>query len=110
MELPTVHNMYRHSESGEREVIYPLLEKDSFRLEKIVSYGQVTPAGQWYDQDREEWVLLLKGTAVIRFDPGGCVTLAEGDFLTIPAHHKHRVESCSFDAVWLALHYVVKAA
>jgi len=108
MELPTVRNIYQHPESGEREEIYTLLEKDGFRLEKIVSYGQATPMDQWYDQDKDEWVLLIKGSAVIRFAPGGCMTLTEGDFLTIPAHRKHRVEQCSRDAVWLALHYAIE--
>ena len=49
--------------------------------------------------------MLVQGTAVLRFDPGGEAALKSGDFLLIPANTRHRVESASSDAVWLALHF-----
>lgn len=55
-------------------------------------------------QNQPEWVMLVRGTALLRFDPGGDIPLKTGDFLTIPAHSRHRVESVSSDAVWLALY------
>ena len=32
----------------------------SIRVERIVSNGQVTPEGEWYDQDLDEWCLRAK--------------------------------------------------
>lgn len=105
MNLPSVSNMCQPMPDNEGlEKSYSLVSSKALELEKIVSYGQATAAGQWYDQTHDEWVMLVKGTAVLRMDPGGFLTLNAGDFLTIAAHHKHRVEQCSADAIWLALH------
>ena len=75
------------------------------KLERIVSNGEASEPGFWYDQDDDEWCALIKGQACLKFEGGGSVELSEGDALTIPAHCKHRVASVSQDAVWLALHY-----
>ena len=86
----------------------PLLRSATCRLERIVSIGHATPAGEWYDQDRDEWVALLQGRAGLRFaDEDGARTLGPGDFLWIPAHRRHRVEWTSRrpPAIWLALHF-----
>ncbi len=75
---------------------------------RIVSTGQATPEGEWLDQDDNEWVLVLSGSAVISFagdaDPK---PLRPGDHLHIPAHVRHRVEQTDLKqpTVWLALHY-----
>jgi cupin 2 domain-containing protein len=90
------------------ELIENLVENDEFRLERIVSTGHVTPAGEWYDQDSDEWVVLLTGAARLLFEaPNEVVTLKPGDHLKIPAHRKHRVEWTDPDkpTVWLALHF-----
>ncbi|CAM3210862.1 cupin domain-containing protein [Shewanella violacea] len=31
---------------------------DKILIERIVSKAHVTPEGQWYDQDRSEWVMV----------------------------------------------------
>ena len=80
----------------------------NFRLERIVSAGQATPPGEWYDQDTHEWVALLTGGAGLRFeDEAEPRVLRPGDYLLIPAHRRHRVEWTDPEAptVWLALHY-----
>jgi len=87
------------------ETFHALLDLPGMRLERIVSNGQAGPEGFWYDQNNPEWVMLVRGEAVLRFDPGGDVPLKAGDYLMIPANTRHRVESVSTDAVWLALHY-----
>lgn len=90
-----------------RETIEALLETPGLRLERIVSYGQATPAGQWYDQPQDEWVVLLRGSAVLRFEPEvEPISLQPGDWLLIPAHARHRVEwtDPSQPTIWLALH------
>lgn len=74
-------------------------------VERIVSEGQSTPPGQWYDQAWAEWVMVAKGAAEIVFDnPAGEERLGEGDWLLIPAHRRHRVSYTAPGTVWLAVH------
>jgi cupin 2 domain-containing protein len=103
---PKVSNLFDPRPEGEvGEKIIPLIQRDALQLESIVSHGQPTEENFWYDQPRAEWVLLTQGKATLGFDGGGIVELKAGDYLLIPAHAKHRVESCSEDARWLALHF-----
>jgi cupin 2 domain-containing protein len=91
-----------------KEIFEVLLETKDFRLERIISAGQATPPGEWYDQDIQEWVVLLRGGAGLRFeDEPEPRILSPGDHLLIPAHRRHRVEWTDPEAptVWLALHY-----
>jgi cupin 2 domain-containing protein len=95
-------------ESKRQEIVETLLEADRFRLERIISTGQATPAGQWYDQERNEWVALLSGSAGLHFEGEREPRVMKlGDHLIIPAHVRHRVEWTDPDhePVWLALHY-----
>jgi len=90
------------------EFFETLAETGSFMLERIVSTGQSTPPGEWYDQDLDEWVALLTGSATLRFqEPDEVVTLAPGDWLLIPAHRRHREEHTAKDSesIWIALHF-----
>lgn len=90
------------------ELIEQLLTGGDFRLERILSTGQSTPPGEWYDQDQSEWVILLRGAARLRFEEGNeIVELSPGDYVDIPAHCRHRVEWTAPDraTIWLALHY-----
>ena len=81
------------------EIFQVLLETGVFRLERIVSGGQATPPGEWYDQDTHEWVALLTGGAGLRFeDEAEPRVLGPGDYLLIPAHRRHRVEWTDPDA------------
>jgi len=85
-----------------------LVDSGRVRLERIVSTGHTTSAGQWFDQDTNEWVAVLRGRARLRFeDEAELRTLGPGDFLLIRAHRRHRVEWTDPDepTVWLALHY-----
>jgi len=94
--------------SARREVFDTLLETTSFRLERILSSGEATPPGDWYDQDTNEWVVLLRGSAGLLFEGEPAVrVLSPGDHFLIPAHRRHRVEWTDSKAktVWLALHY-----
>src|SRR3954447_24913655 len=75
-----------------------------FRLLRILSTGQATPPGEWYDQTEDEWVVLLQGSAVLRFEDPSCeLELSPGDHLLIPAHRRHRIEKTDPDmpSVWL---------
>ena len=86
------------------EVFQSLFADPGCRVERIVSHGHASARGDWYDQDGDEWVVLLAGTAALRFEGGDEVELKAGDWITIPAHRRHRVESTSTDALWLAVH------
>jgi cupin 2 domain-containing protein len=89
------------------EIVGEILRTDAFRIERIVSRGQASPPGFWYDQERDEWVLLVKGSASLRFDDGREIALAPGDHLLIPRRVRHRVERTDPDGetVWLAVHF-----
>ena len=90
------------------EVFQEIIHGDRFRLERIISFGQATPAGKWYDQEQHEWVVLLSGAAALRFEGEDALRLLHpGDFVNIPAHTRHRVEWTNQQqhTVWLALHY-----
>ena len=89
------------------EFFETLVDHDGVRVERIVSRGHATSAGQWYDQERHEWVLLLAGAARLVFADGREVRLAPGDWLEIPARQRHRVAwtDPQQDTVWLAVHY-----
>ena len=102
--LPEVHSLDPAGDPRQGESIVELLHGLRFRAESIVSRGEASPPGFWYDQDLPEWVALLKGTASLEFEDG-TLPLKGGDWLTIPAHLKHRVAATSADATWLALHY-----
>lgn len=88
------------------EVFEPLLQKESCLIERIVSTGQTTPPGEWYDQARDEWVVLLQGEARLAYADGTEITLAAGDSVLIPAHCRHRVDYTSTEppCLWLAVH------
>jgi len=78
------------------------------RIERIVSHGQASPPGYWYDQEEHEWVMLLEGGATLRFEDGDrLLRLAPGMHVHIPAHARHRVEWTAPDrrSVWLAVFY-----
>ncbi len=90
----------------EAERFDPLIPDRGVLIERIASTGQTTPEGEWYDQDRDEWVILLQGEAVLAYADGRTLRLRPGDHVLIPAHEKHRVEKASADppCIWLAVH------
>ncbi|MGA7782993.1 MAG: cupin domain-containing protein [Paraburkholderia sp.] len=96
---------------GTGERVDTLVGQPGVVIERIVSTGQASPAGFWYDSARDEWVVLLSGAARLEFeDIDGSPRLHEmrpGDYLLIEAHCRHRVAWTheSEPTVWLAVHY-----
>lgn len=91
-------------DSGSAEWVRTLLSgKGALRMERIVSCGQVTPEGAWYDQDEDEWVVVLEGEAVLQYADGRELTLRRGDHVLLPRREKHRVAYTSCPCIWLAL-------
>jgi cupin 2 domain-containing protein len=90
------------------ELTETLLKSEHVRIERIISRGHASPEGFWYDQPQQEWVVLLTGSARLRFaDTVEPIELQAGDFLLIEAGRKHRVESTSAEehSIWLAIHF-----
>jgi cupin 2 domain-containing protein len=90
------------------ERIDVLLDTAAVRLERIVSVGHATPAGEWYDQARDEWVVVLRGRARVRIEgEAEDRALGVGDHLLLRAHVRHRVEwtDPTEPTVWLAVFF-----
>jgi cupin 2 domain-containing protein len=90
------------------EVFEEIAATEGCRIERIISKGHGSPGHFWYDQDQNEWVILLQGRAALRFDGmRDLVELGPGDYVKIPAHKRHRVEWTDSEqpTIWLAVHY-----
>lgn len=92
----------------EGEHFATLLQRPGLRIERIVSHGESSPPGFWYDQPHGEWMALVAGRARLRFeDEAAARELAPGEHLDIAPHRRHRVEwtTPAEPTVWLAVHY-----
>ena len=90
------------------ELVTTLLETAGVRIERIVSNGHASPEDFWYDQEQDEWVMVLRGAARLRIkDEEQPIEMKPGAFVNIPAHTKHRVEWTAPDepTIWLAVYY-----
>jgi hypothetical protein len=109
-EAVTAGNLYSKIPAAfSKEIFDVLLETKHLRLERILSDGQATPAGEWFDQGGDEWVILLEGKAGLLLEGEHRVrVLAPGDYILIPARRRHRVEWTDPEGktVWLVLHYI----
>jgi cupin 2 domain-containing protein len=84
------------------------MSSPGLRIERVVSRGQASPAGFWYDQAQDEWVIVLAGSALVMFEGESAATrMAPGDHVHIPAHRRHRVEWTDPEqaTIWLAVHH-----
>ena len=92
---------------SEEEQIERLVGGPDFRIERVVSTGQASPPGVWYDQSDDEFVVVLAGAARLCFEEGErSLDLRPGDWVEIPAHVRHRVEWTQADppTIWLTVH------
>ncbi|MBL4781125.1 MAG: cupin domain-containing protein [Porticoccaceae bacterium] len=94
-------------ETLDRELVETLVDNKDLCIERIVSKGHTSPAAGWYDQPKNEWVIVLVGGATIVFANETEISLTAGSYIDIPAHTKHRVSWTDPDCetVWLAVHY-----
>jgi len=91
-----------------QEHVEELLCRSGFAVERIVSTGQASPPGFWYDQETAEWVVLLSGAAELQFeDETSPRKMQPGDWINIAAHRRHRVNwtDPAQPSIWLAIHY-----
>lgn len=103
-----VNNLFENiPPPGPDERFDALAEGPGVLVERIVSRGHASPADGWYDQPRDEFVVLLRGAARLEFEDGERLALGPGDWLNIAAHRRHRVAwtDPEQDTVWLAVHH-----
>ncbi len=92
------------TDAAPAEVFETLHEQSGVKIERIISHSAASPEGFWYDQDLDEWVIVLQGDATLQIHPDRTVHLKTGDHLFLPAHQKHRVARTSALTLWLAVH------
>lgn len=99
-------------EARRDEVTEVLAGGPGVRVERIVSHGQASPPGFWYDQAEDEWVAVLSGRARLEFADGSLREMAPGDFVLLPAGLRHRVAwtDPAQPTVWLAVFWRPQAA
>ncbi|MDD3089977.1 MAG: hypothetical protein PHT95_08570 [Candidatus Omnitrophica bacterium] len=104
-----VKNIYKRlPDAGKTEIFEKLFDKKGVRIERITSFGQSTPKGEWLKEKKNEWVILLMGRAKIRFrKKRKGILLAPGDHVFIPSGCEHRVDRTSLreKTLWLAVHF-----
>ncbi|WP_043460576.1 cupin domain-containing protein [Azohydromonas australica] len=108
MNLPAAANLFVSMPGpSAQEQFLTLLKRGGVRIERIVSQGHTAPAEGWFDQDEDEWVLVLEGAGRLLFEDGCELELRRGDHVDIPAHVRHKVTWTDPDrpTVWLAVFY-----
>lgn len=100
------NNLLQNIPTSDDEIFETILQNKSVKIERIISSGQTTPENFWYDQEEDEFVLVVQGEAKIAFEDREIV-LKVGDYVNIPAHTKHKVTYTSKDeeTIWLAIFY-----
>jgi cupin 2 domain-containing protein len=90
------------------EIFETIISSETISIERIISKSHRSPEGFWYDQEKNEWVILIKGAARIRFEnQEEPIHLKPGDHIHIPAHCRHRVEWTDPDCAttWIAVFF-----
>jgi len=103
------HNLYSGAPAElPNEWSESLLENKHVRIERIISEGHASPTDFWYDQETEEWILLLSGAARLRLEGHELIELRPGSYLTIAPHQRHQVEWTDPQqrTTWLAIHHL----
>ncbi|NOX99905.1 MAG: cupin domain-containing protein [Verrucomicrobia bacterium] len=93
-------------EEGAVEVVEEIAEfaQGAVRIERIISGGQASNENFWYEQEEHEWVMLVRGQARLMIEgQEEALEMKAGDHIELPAKLRHRVESVSQDALWLAV-------
>ena len=90
-----------------QEIFQDIISNDNIKIERIISKGHKSKEDEWYNQEKDEWVMVIKGNATLTFEDAEDVDLGEGDYINIPAHMKHRVSwtDAKVETIWLAIHY-----
>ncbi len=89
------------------ELFEEIISNEDVKIERIISWGHCSAKDEWYDQEKNEWVILLQGEAVLSFENEDDVRLKNGDYINIPAHKKHKVSWTlpNSETIWLCIFY-----
>ncbi len=89
------------------EIFEDIIKTDNLKIERIISNGHTSPKTGWYESEQNEWVIVLKGKAVLSFENSEDVKLNAGDYINIVAFTKHKVSWTlpNAETIWLAIHY-----
>ena len=102
----SLYNLFTHLPPDDGAEHFDILHSTpGVKIERIVSRGQSTPPGEWYDQPHDEWVVLLTGEAGLLIEGHDTITMRQGDYVFLPAHCRHRVEwtAPQCESIWLAV-------
>lgn len=89
----------KHPAQGEENFL-TLFQNGSIRIEGIRSHHKTL--GQIYNQNEDEWVLLVQGKGVLKIQET-LLELKSGDYIYIPRHTPHQVVSTDEDTVWIGI-------
>ena len=106
MELKNIFSNIPKSLSD--ELFKELVSSENCKIERIISKGHKTEEGKWYNQDKNEFVIILKGNAELLFKENNkTIKMKEGDYINIPPRTKHRVTKTdpNKETIWLTIHY-----
>jgi cupin 2 domain-containing protein len=100
----------KNIQSKDQEVFESLLNTSDIRVDRIITLKPYDKSGKWYDQETNEWVLLMQGEAELEFEDDEKIALKSGDYIFIPAHKKHRINYSSSEpkCIWLAIYGELK--
>lgn len=91
-------------QAGEEELFDVIQKGTNYRIERIVSAGHSSPEGFFYDQENDEWIMLVQGEATLEME-GKYVEMKAGDYMFVPKNCKHRIEKTSIapTCIWLCI-------
>lgn len=101
-------NFFEQKEVGNgKEIFSSIFSSRGLKIKRIISKGYRTPERKWLIDDTDEFVILLKGSASIRFFNGEIKKMKRGDYIHIPPGTKHKVTYTSKKpcCYWLAIHF-----
>ena len=100
-------NIYSSVPEGQTDTEYfeTLHSANGLRIERIVGLKEFNEPGKWYDQEEDEWVILLQGNAELEIKNEDVLQLGQGDYVFLPAHKIHRISRTSGEpkCLWLAV-------
>lgn len=101
------NNIYQNiPDYAKTEIFEDILKSENIRIERIISYGPESNDSEWYEQNENEWVILIEGKAKLIFEDSELI-LEKGDHINIPAMKRHKVEIIEKEnkCIWIAVFY-----
>lgn len=94
-------NIFEKLPPLENEIFEILHKQKDIEITHIVSSSKIP--NKEYDQEEDEFVLLLEGEARLSIE-GKEKLLKKGDYIFLPAHTKHKILHVKNNTHWLAIY------